>query len=269
MTSVLDRWRSSMAMRAFPVRCTQAPNFKCKGLVGRCHQPGRRADSGADVAHFVRARLVGRIEVRVVVAIGEMPVEHGRHCRRCRTPCDRCRLRRDWSSRPIWSSPRRAHIARWRSLIRSPFSCSAFTLPRPHSLCGSHGRFPDRARIGPALDEKSAAGLRHVLAGHVHARTCTGLLALSAMILEPPPAAADLVQKEKRERPPGGGILPLAIAVGSARPFPRASRRRWRCRSRRVPGRGRRGRRARRARCVPGSRRPASARACSRTCSLS
>ena len=50
-------------------------------ISGRQEPRGGR-DGHADVTHLVRTDLVGRVLVRVVVAIGEVPVEQARECRR-------------------------------------------------------------------------------------------------------------------------------------------------------------------------------------------
>ena len=105
---------------------------------------------------------------------------------------------------------------------------------------------PQRGRIRFLLDQERAAGLRRVLAGHVERQHRDHALHLVRVILDPLPAAGDLIDPEKRD-----ACEPAPAARrGGCRPASRGRRRaacrsRWRCRSRPVPARARRGRCAR------------------------
>ena len=108
-------------------------------------------------------------------------------------------------------------MARWRSFSRLPFNSVAFTSLAPHAVCGSDGRGHTADGSGLLLDQERAAGLRRVLAGHVHREHVLHALRLLGMRAS---ATARLPRFSSPQMNvsvrPGGGSAFAAIAFCSA-----------------------------------------------------
>ena len=155
MTAVSVAWpprdRSHRDERRRPA-CARAPAARRRTLpavAARCgvvlvcrrQQPRARRDGHADVDHLRRAGLVRPIEVRVVVAIGEVPVEQRRHAGVAERGVIAAAFVRIGPHDPVRSFARAA--GRPRGARRStgcPSAIRALTWLAPHSVCGSDGR---------------------------------------------------------------------------------------------------------------------------------
>ena len=110
-------------------------------VISGCQEPGGCRDGHADVTHLGRADLVGRVLVRVVVAIGEVPVEQRRNAGVGERRVIAARPRTGSSARPSRSRVPAAGTPRGADRSAGcPSASPALTSPAPHSVCGSDGR---------------------------------------------------------------------------------------------------------------------------------
>ena len=154
--------------------CQECFHRRADLRIGAGHQPRARGNSGADVAHFIGAGLLRGVAIRVVEAVGEVPVEHRRHARAAELRVIAAAFVGIAANIPWLLHAREA--LRGHALAHGHVEVvDEVTLQRVgvDAACAPLGMriprtLPHRARIREALDQKDAASLRDVLAGHVH-----------------------------------------------------------------------------------------------------
>jgi len=169
-------------------------------VVGCREQPRGRSNGDPHVRHLRRARRVGRVEVGVVVAIGEVPVEQRRDAR-------------GEKDRVIASSFVRVRLHHPTRIARPPEADGQVQVVQEISLqrFGRHATRspfgvrirraqPDCRRIRLFLDEERASRLRDVLAGHVQREGIADGSGAGRIRCQPLTALADLITPEKRQR---------------------------------------------------------------------
>jgi exodeoxyribonuclease V beta subunit len=173
-------------------------------LARRRHQHRRRPHGDADVRHLGRACLVGPIEIRVVVAIGEV---RGQHRRDARTEEDsvvapalvRARLHDPACLARAPETDRQIEVVHETALERLGAVRSA--APPLGVRVGGPG--PYGRRVGLLLDQERATRLGRVLAGHVEREHVAGADRARFVRAQPLAARAHLIAPDEGQRPVG------------------------------------------------------------------